>query len=59
MENQRKMLEHQLGHIESFVSLIQDLDEDIKQKTEYISWATEDLDAMTGIGRERAERILA
>lgn len=31
-EHQRKMLKHQLGHIESITSLIADLDEDIKKK---------------------------
>lgn len=32
LEHQRKMLEHQLGHIDSLTSLISDLDEDIKKK---------------------------
>lgn len=32
LEHQRKMLEHQLGHIDSLTSLLTDLDEDIKKK---------------------------
>ena len=35
LEHQRKMLEYQLGHIESLSSLIQDLDEDIKKNRIY------------------------
>lgn len=35
LEHQRKMLEYQLGHIESLSSLIQDLDEDIKKDRIY------------------------
>lgn len=35
LEHQRKMLEHQLGHIDSLTSLIQDLDEDIKKNRIY------------------------
>lgn len=58
LEHQRKMLRHQLIHIESLTSLIMDLDADIK-KTASIDWAVEALDAMPGIGRQSAERILA
>ena len=35
LEHQRKMLEHQLGHIDSLASLISDLDEDIKKNRVY------------------------
>lgn len=59
LEHQQKMLKHQLGHIESLTSLILDLDEDIKKKTDSINWAIEALDAIPGIGRQSAERILA
>lgn len=59
LEHQRKMLSHQLGHIEYLTSLIMDLDTDIKKKTESINWAVEALDAMPGVGRQSAERILA
>lgn len=55
LEHQRKMLEHQLGLIESLTSLLTEIDEDIK-KTDSIKWAIEALDA---IGRRSAERILA
>lgn len=58
LEHQRKMLRHQLIHIENLASLIMDLDADIK-KTESINWAVEALDAIPGIGRQSAERILA
>ncbi len=57
LEHQRKMLEHQLGYIDSLTSLISDLDEDIK-KTNSINWAVQALDAIPGIGRQSAERIL-
>ncbi|MDO4272261.1 MAG: hypothetical protein Q4D16_01205 [Eubacteriales bacterium] len=43
-EHQRKMLEHQLVHIDNLTSLIMDLDEDIK-KTKSMNWAIEALDA--------------
>lgn len=35
LEHQRKMLEHQLGHIDSLTSLLMDLDEDIKKNRFY------------------------
>ena len=57
-EHQRKMLKHQLGHIESITALIADLDKDIK-KTESINWAIKEFDEIPGIGRQGAERILA
>ena len=58
LDHQRKILEHQLEHIGSLSSLISDLDEDIK-KTNSINWAVEALDAIPGIGKQSAERILA
>ena len=55
--HQQEMLKHQLVHIESLTSLIMNLDVDIK-KTETINWTIEALDAIPGIGRQNAERIL-
>ena len=59
MEHQQKMLQQQVNHIESLTFLIQNLDEDIKKKTESINWAIQALDEIPGIGRQSAERILA
>ena len=56
--HQQEMVKHQLGHIESLTSLIMNLDVDTK-KTGAINWAIEALDAIPGIGKQSAERILA
>lgn len=59
LEHQRNLLKHQLRHIDSLTSFISDIDEDIKKKIDSINWAVEALDAIPGIGRQSAERILA
>lgn len=57
-EHQQKMIAHQLRHIECLNNEIADIDEDIK-KTESIEPQIALLNAMPGIGRRSAERILA
>ncbi|MCL2865062.1 MAG: IS110 family transposase [Lachnospiraceae bacterium] len=57
--HQRLMLKHQLDHIEDLSKIIEDLDSDIMEKTEFMNKQIQLLDEIPGIGRKSAERLLA
>ena len=57
--HQMQMLKLQMEHIDFLTKSIEDMDEDIKKKTESMNEYIELIDEIPGIGRRSAERIIA
>ena len=57
--HQMQMLKLQMEHIDFLTKSIEEMDEDIKKKTESMNEYIELIDEIPGIGRRNAERIIA
>ena len=57
--HQMQMLKLQMEHIDFLTKSIEEMDEDIKKKTESMNEYIELIDEIPGIGRRSAERIIA